>query len=141
MRILEKPMAGSSGIFILVLIFFLTLSLLALVASAQDTDTRSHVDPLRPPDTSSPRATLHSFLTNTNDAIAGWRRDPGNKTYLYFYRRMLETLDFSTTPNSDSWGVRTGRALQLKEILDRIELPPDNEIPGDTEVTDGAITQ
>jgi hypothetical protein len=67
MRITENPMAGSSRIFILVWVLVLTFSLSALVASAQDTDTRSQPDPLRPSDTSSPRATLHSFLTNTNE--------------------------------------------------------------------------
>lgn len=29
----------------------------------------------------------------------------------------------------------------LKEILDRIALPPDDKVPGDTEIADGTITR
>ena len=57
------------------------------------------------------------------------------------YGRAVETLDLSATPHSDAWDVRTERILKLKEILDRIELPPDSAIPGDAEVAESAIEQ
>ena len=37
--------------------------------------------------------------------------------------------------------MRTERLSLLKEVLDRIELPPESEIPGKAEVADGALTQ
>jgi len=57
------------------------------------------------------------------------------------YFRSLATLDFSTTPDGDSRMVRAQRLMLLMEVLNRIELPPDHEIPGDAEVEDGTITQ
>ena len=57
------------------------------------------------------------------------------------YLRAVETLDLSATPHSDAWDVRTERILKLKEILDRVELPPDSAIPGDAEVAEEAISQ
>ena len=53
----------------------------------------------------------------------------------------LLTLDFSTTPHSDSWSVQMEHALQLKEILDRVEVPPYSEIPGDDETMRGGVTR
>lgn len=50
-------------------------------------------------------------------------------------------MDFSETAYGDSWDERTLRLLYLKEILDRIEPPAYEEIPGDGEVTDGGINR
>ncbi len=55
------------------------------------------------------------------------------------HQRALQTLDFSTTPDGNSWSVRALRTVLLKPILDRMELPPEDEIPGDVEVADGAV--
>ena len=49
-------------------------------------------------------------------------------------------LDFSATPDSDSWSVRTERALLLMEILDRVEVPPESKIPGEAEVEKEDLT-
>ena len=57
------------------------------------------------------------------------------------FLRAINALDFSTTPNSDSWLVRTRRVLLLTELLGRIELPPEEEIPGEKAVADGAVTE
>jgi MscS family membrane protein len=98
--------------------------------------------PLRAPDTSSPRDTLHSFLLSTNELIqARAEVDHLTPRIAGLYLRAMETLDLSTTPHSDAWGVRTERMLMLKEILDRIELPPDGEIPGDTQVAEDDIAK
>ena len=63
--------------------FFLLLCALCVVtpAGAQDTrkdDAAAAIDlhPLRPPDTSSPRATLRSFQTSIDYAINAWRKGP-----------------------------------------------------------------
>ncbi len=119
----------------------LAFAMPAAVALAQDTEADFEPYPLRPADTSSPRDTLRSFLTNGQRVVEGWRR--GESWTVTRYRaqvRAFQTLDFSTTPDGSSWSVRALRAVLLKEILDRIPLPPDDEIPGDAEVADGAIT-
>ncbi|MEM7024750.1 MAG: mechanosensitive ion channel family protein, partial [Pseudomonadota bacterium] len=98
--------------------------------------------PLRPADTTSPRATLQSFLANMNEVIQEWRQHGtlGAKGGRAF-GRAIDTLDLSSTPRSDSWSVQIERLLFLKEILDRVELPDEDQIPGESEVKEGAITQ
>ncbi len=141
-RISERPMTVISRVLASVsfILLLATLSAPMVVAQGADADLDPH--PLRPADTSSPRATLSSFLTNIGVVIEGFRGDPGEistRTYRAYYRA-LQTFDFSATPDGNSSTVRTQRLLFLKEILDRIELPADNEIPGADEVADGSVT-
>jgi MscS family membrane protein len=101
-------------------------------------------NPLEPADTSSPRDTLHSYLTNMRFMLRetermGWA--VRGRAAWRAYHRATSTLDFSTTPDSNSYVIMTQRILMLLEILDRIELPPEDEIPGDEEVVDGAVNQ
>ncbi len=99
-------------------------------------------NPLKPADTSSPRDTLRSFLTNINIVIKNLPSGLLDSSEGYqAYERALSTLDFSTTPDGDSRVIMNRRLLMLKEILDRIELPPYREIPGDDWVGDGALNQ
>jgi len=67
-------------------------------------------------------------------AAAAWRRKVQDNTTERAWRNALMALDFSATPDSDSWSVRTERALLLMEILDRVELPPESKIPDDADV-------
>ena len=99
-------------------------------------------NPLRPADTSSPRATLRSFLKDITFLVGDWKghgilspADTGA------YERALETMDFSTTPDSNSRMIMNERLAMLYEILGRIALPPENEIPGDDDVVDGTLNQ
>ncbi len=140
-KIIEKPMTGLSRVFMLISLFFLVLALSAPVAGAQDEDPAFDTHPLRPPDISSPRDTLRSFLTNMDEAFGAWRRDDLDLWIDRAWLSAIMMLDFSTTPDSGSWSIQTERAILLKEILDRIEVPPDNEIPGDDETVDGRVTQ
>ena len=121
------------------LLLFL-LALWATSADAQTPDTDVDPDPLRPADTSSPRATLHSFLNNTNAAIDNRRQGEMTAAGYRNWRRAMQTMDFRNTPDGDTWSVRTERLLLLHEVLGRIDLPPDDEIPGDREVAKGNIT-
>ena len=122
--------------------FFLVLALAAPLSGAElHEGTEPDPHPLRPADTSSPRDTLRSFLKNANQAVDAWRRDELNAKSGRAYQRALETLDLSSTPHRDTWWIRTERMLLLKELLDRIELPPESAIPGDSEVADGAVLQ
>lgn len=139
MRTNNIPIAGLSRVLISVSLLLTILAPLASVAIAQQTGTNFDPEPLRPADTSSPRATLGSFLTNVIEAIEGWRSDPD--LTVRAYSRATQTLDFSATPDGNSSVVRTQRILFLKEILDRVELPPDAEIPGADEVAEGAVAE
>lgn len=92
-------------------------------------------------DTSSPRDTLRSFLTDMKFTLDDWKQDE-YVTSRQGYRaseRAIATLDFSTTPYSDARSVISRRILMLLEILGRIELPPDSEIPGDVDVAQGRL--
>jgi MscS family membrane protein len=112
-----------------------------LSGAAPYTGTDTDPYPLRPADTSSPRDTLRSFLQNVGQSVDAWHGDESDAKSIRAYQRALETLDLSSTPHSDAWWVRTERMLLLKEVLDRIELPPESAIPGDAEVADGALVQ
>lgn len=103
MRIVDSPLARPSRVVLRVSLLFL-LTLLAPVAGAQDEAPALDPYPLRPPDNSSPRDTLRSFLTNLNEVVDGWRRGVWNEKVARSYLRAVGTLDLSTTPHSDSWG-------------------------------------
>ena len=93
--------------------------------------------PLRPPDTSSPRATLLSFLSAADTAIAGLLDGEPDQLAI---DRATEVMDFSTTVYGNTWEARIRNLVLLREILNRIALPPDDEIPGDVDVAEGGIT-
>ena len=102
--------------------------------------------PLKPPNTSSPRATLQSFLENVNGAyrllMAAHRENmssPGlftSESVRQMGRRaelLLERgaycLNLTQVPDALKFSVGTEGTLKLKEILDRIELPPIDSLP------------
>jgi len=101
---------------------------------AQETNATVDQFPLRLPDNSCPRDTLRNFLANAKVAVEAWRLDRQDDTSDRAWISAQSALDFSATPDSDSWAVRTERIMLLTEILDRIELPPESKIPGDEEV-------
>ena len=113
------------------------LLLLPLAAVAQDEEGGFDPYPLRPADTSSPRDTLRSFNTSINEAMQAWRAGQFGEAVLRPGRRALETFDFSQVPERGRLAKEIATALLLKEILDRVELPPDDEIPGDEDLVDG----
>lgn len=116
------------------------LALWASLAVAQDTGEEFDPYPLLPADTSSPRATLQTFLTNITEFIRAFRAREMEPAKVRAYRRALDTLDASTTPDRDTYAVLTERALLLKELLDRFELPPVDRIPGEEAVVNEGIT-
>jgi MscS family membrane protein len=135
----------------------LTASLVAVSAGAQEpTSTRPAEEyplerdltthPLKAPDTSSPRATLRSFLDYINRSCritqAAYQENletPGlfTPTNLLLKgqdaQKLLERgvycLDLSEIPEAIKKDVGYSRTLRLKEILDRTELPPFDQIP------------
>jgi len=102
--------------------------------------------PLKPPGTTSPRATLQSFLHNMNRAfamlMAAHRRnilDRGmftsesilqmEKQVEILLQRGAHCLNLSQVPEELRQDLGFEGAIKLKEILDRIELPPFEQIP------------
>jgi MscS family membrane protein len=123
-------------------LLLLLLSVAAPAASAQDqTPGLSIPHVLRPDETSSPRQTLTRFLMNARQAIESYEEGSFDEEAFWAHRQLTMALDFSATPHSGSWTVQTERVLQLMEILERVPLPPVEEIPGDREVADGRITK
>ena len=126
--------------------------LLAVGASAQEglstgsetavsSNSSIALGPLSPADMSSPRATLRGFIRDIDIVIDDWLQNKGRLSPAGYraFSRAESMLDFSTTSNGDSQMVMIRRILLLKEILARIPLPPDSEIPGADDVADGAL--
>ena len=103
-------------------------------------------NPLRPPDTSSPRATLQSFLQNINRAYAMLMaahqknlKTPGlfapdsivqmEMQVEILLQRSAYCLNLSGIPDELKQDMGYEGAIKLKEIFDRIELPSMQEIP------------
>jgi MscS family membrane protein len=95
--------------------------------------------PLEPPDRSSPRATLNTFRDSVDEA---WKlytaKDPKVRVV---FARARGCLDVSDVPPLVLHQVSAEGALLLKEVLDRIELPPENDIPDTPEVAAGKLTR
>jgi MscS family membrane protein len=101
---------------------------------------------LKPPNTASPRATLKSFLENMNRAygmlMKAHRKNlktPGYfpsksvrqmaKQAQEFFESSVECLNLSQVPKKLKKSAGYEGAIMLKEVFDRIELPPFEKIP------------
>ena len=108
---------------------------LILVCSFQPATGSEVMYPLEPPDTSSPRATMKVFLDQMYRAYQksltkGYKHD---SVYVHL-NRAAECLDLREIAPNVVQDVGDETALLLKEIFDRIELPPLKEIPGKNEI-------
>ncbi|MGY8771246.1 MAG: mechanosensitive ion channel family protein [Pirellulales bacterium] len=96
--------------------------------------------PLEPADTSSPRATLISFRNACDEAYEPFFRvgrgdfDQGSSSHIL--TKILDCLDLSQEPEFNRGYTGREAAACLKEVLDRIEYPLDEEIPGEDEIRD-----
>ena len=103
---------------------------LILLCNFQSATGSEVMYPLEPPDTSSPRATMKVFLDQMNRAYQksltkGFKHE---EVYLHL-NRAAECLDLSDIAPNVVQDVGDETALLLKEIFDRIELPPLKEVP------------
>ena len=91
------------------------------------------VNPLSPLDTSSPRATLRSFRSTIDSIGASLRREgvaaQRRTENAHQIRLALTCLDLSAIAPSLVRSEGSQAAVCLKEVLDRIPLPADAEIP------------
>jgi len=119
------------------------LSLTALPCRAENTDWNN---PLQPADTSSPRNTLKGFITTLNETHARlmgvlknylaapdlYTTDEQEAAVDYAQNKAelaKRTLDLSEVPAALAGQIGYYRILQLKEILDRLDLPPMDSVP------------
>jgi MscS family membrane protein len=89
--------------------------------------------PLAPANTSSPRATLKTFIDAIDEAYRIYRTEGMSRKnrpqMLSLGDVILETLDLSEVPPTQARGVGIQTMALIKEVLDRIELPPPEAIP------------
>ena len=108
------------------------LLLLVLVSSARGQDVERL--PIEPPDTSSPRATLESFIDGCNEIYELIRNEQeagrNDERLIPIARRVFGCLDLSDVPDFSIRHTGADATVALKEVLDRTPLPPFDEIPG-----------
>ena len=113
------------------LLFVVCCALAWAVPQPGDAQTATH--PLAPPDFSSPRATIESFLTEVTAGFETYRQGDVEQM-----RRHVERAyqAYDTQYPSTEAGFLQGAvtSLRLFEVLIRLDLPPLDEIPGAEEV-------
>ena len=139
-----------------IIMLWFTAAIVVIIASAQEGSSRltppknnlssepdAVINPLKPADTSSPRDTLQSFFADMDIALSDFQENNviTSEAGYRAYERIMSMFDFSLTPNGDSRMTMSRRALLLLEILNRIELPPESDIPGDDEVAQSGMKQ
>jgi len=119
-------------------------------AGAQDDDaevegTKQH--PLEPPDTSSPRATFKSFLS---DANAAWHaylgssdraQRAGGREPRRYVRRAARTLDLSQVPPAQLEELSVQTVILLLDVFNRIPFPALRNIPNAENMADDELTR
>lgn len=106
---------------------------------------QSPESPLRPPDRSSPRATLKTFL-DACDAIAAFIAHeyipaPSSAKFgrlVDLSAVPVDSLDVSALPPAARLKGSRAAVLSLYEVLSRVELPPSDRIPDAKDVAAGA---
>ena len=124
---------------LIVLLAFLYFSVLACG------QVKAQLGPLEPSDTSNPTATLNSLIDSCNELArlieAGATSEDRESEILPTVERILDCLDLRELPKDLRLTAGIESALFLKEVLDRIELPEDDDIPdvSNAEAGDGEI--
>jgi len=119
--------------------------LAALLVAAVTTPVRLAAEegPLAPLDLSSPRATLGSFLGTVDRVAATFKQREAGRAVRQETTRLvrlgLGCLDLSATPSSLVESEGREAAVYLKEVLDRIPLPPTETIPDAVAVKAGGL--
>jgi MscS family membrane protein len=117
-----SPLAVSAG-YSMAMLFLLLLCVFTNIAGAAQA-----LHPLAPPDTSSPRATLNTFLTEMNKAVEAYKSGKRDQAKAFLYRA-VRCLNLDAEPPAIRSFLGFYTALYLKETLDRIDIPLDEDIP------------
>ncbi len=107
-------------------------------APASSAASQSHIgkSPLQPVNTSSPRATLQSFLRLTGEVEKAILAHRGNQSRASFERiaqlrdQFAQLLDFSLIERGSRTAVRAKTISILRDIIGRLDLPPIESVPG-----------
>jgi MscS family membrane protein len=132
MTAISRTALGRRYLFVILIIAILAWTSIA----AAETPT---VHPLEPPDRSSPRATLTTFLSSVDTAWDLY--DAGNPGFQEAFLDARGCLDLNAIPPLVFEEFSAETALLLKDVLDRIELPPDDQIPDAALVAELVISQ
>lgn len=117
------PRIAASGIIIIALL------VTDVVSATRDAHAQSNEDVFRSSRTTSPRATLFSFVSTLNRAYRiGQSESPEESTRLI--NSAIRHLDLSQMSKRSQDYLAPEAALYLKEVLDRIDLPPREDVPG-----------
>jgi MscS family membrane protein len=113
---------------------------LALVGCGDGEESNEEDVYVAPAETTSPAATLRTFIDACNDLNRRIHADDyvdrNSTRHRPIVRNILDCLDTSQLPDFARQELSGGAACAIKEILDRIELPPENEWPGNAEDED-----
>jgi MscS family membrane protein len=104
-----------------------------------DAQATRAIHPLAPPDCSSPRATLTTFLAVMNEAVRLFKEGQKDEA-IACVKRATRCLNLDKEPQALRHVVGLYSALYLKETLDRIEIPPPDEIPDAKAVQSDKLT-
>jgi MscS family membrane protein len=112
-----------------------------LVPGAVAADARY---PLESADTSSPRATFTSFLAGMQEiylVVEKEGRLSSSPEHQAIRNRVLRCLDLSELSPAVRMSLAKEAAVCLKEVLDRIELPPESAWPESDEIAEQDLTK
>jgi hypothetical protein len=132
---------GTRGLVAVAIFLVVVAGLLGSVASADETEFA-----FRPADTSSPQATLKEFIESCNELHKRIQSvhyfDGDSPEHHPVTARILDCLDTSDLPEYARLEASSEAAVCLKEILDRVELPPYKDIPDTKKIEDaGGLEQ
>jgi len=112
---------------------FALIVLIAAAAPVHAASAQQQQHPLEPVDRSSPRGTLNGFIDACNKIYGVIQQEEHGikktQEYEHLEDRLLRCLDLSRQPDYLRGHAGQEAAICLKEVLDRIELPPDAGIP------------
>ena len=111
----------------------LAIVLVATICGQASPARADRAHPLAPPDLSSPRATLKNFLALMDKAHGHWKSasqtEQDRLERLAIAHVAHQFFDLSDIAPSVRRNVGRETAVYMKEVLDRIELPPWEQIP------------
>jgi len=110
-------------LFKLSILYVMLFGVLGIISSAAEA-----LHPLAPPDRSSPRATLKTFLDSMNRAVEAVKRGHRDEA-MGLIEPAIGCLSLEKEAPYLSHVVGFSAALCLKEVIDRIEIPADEDIP------------
>lgn len=131
---------GARAVFLAAL-FTLAVASSNVAANEDFFGTLDEPYPLRTADTTSPRDTLRSFIREMKDGLQAWKNNEDRAAYVEPLLRASQTLDVSELGTYRQRPAMLVKVTLLNEILDRIEVPPYDQIPGDQQVAENGISK